>query len=70
MIQRIGLPMDEKKHMPPKNKAQLSEDELIILREWVANGASFDQKVMEIDPENKLFILASNKFEAKKNLQF
>jgi uncharacterized membrane protein len=70
MIQRIGLPMDEKKHMPPKNKAQLSEDELVILREWVANGASFNQKVKEIDPENKLFILASNKFEAKKTYNF
>lgn len=70
MIQRIGLPMEEKKHMPPKNKAQLTEDELIILREWVANGASFDQKVMEIDKENQLFFLASNKFEAKKPYNF
>jgi uncharacterized membrane protein len=70
MIQRIGLPMGEKKHMPPKNKAQLSEDELVILREWVANGASFNQKLKEIDPENKLFILASNKFEAKKTYNF
>ncbi len=70
MIQRIGLPMEEKKHMPPKNKAQLTEHELIILREWVANGASFDQKVMEIAPDSKLFILASNKFEAKKIYSF
>ncbi len=70
MIQRIGLPLEEKKHMPPKNKAQLTEEELIILREWVANGASFDQKVMEIAPENELFILASNKFEAKKTYNF
>jgi uncharacterized membrane protein len=70
MIQRIGLHMEEKKHMPPKNKAQLTEDELIILREWVANGASFDQKVMEIAPDSKLFILASNKFEAKKIYNF
>jgi len=70
LIQRINLPMDEKKHMPPKNKAQLSEDELLILREWVASGASFDQKVMDIAPDNKLFILASTKFEAKKTYAF
>lgn len=70
MIQRIGLPMEEKKHMPPKNKAQLTEDELIILREWVANGASFDQKVTEIAPDNQLFVLASNKFETKKTFNF
>jgi len=38
---------------------------LIILREWVAMEHHLI-KVMEIDPENKLFILASNKFEAKK----
>jgi uncharacterized membrane protein len=70
MIQRINFPMDEKEHMPPKNKAQLTDEEIEILEEWVANGASFEQKVMEIAPENRLFILASNKFEAKKAYTF
>jgi uncharacterized membrane protein len=70
LIQRIDLPMEEKKHMPPKNKAQLTEEELEILTEWVANGASFEQKVMEIAPENKLFVLASKKFDSKKTYTF
>lgn len=70
LIQRIDLPMEEKKHMPPKNKAQLTEEELEILKEWVANGASFEQKVLEIAPENKLFVLASKKFDSKKTHTF
>ncbi len=70
LIQRIDLPMDEKKHMPPKNKPQLTEDELLILKEWISNGASYEQKVMEISPENELFVLASYKFEARKIYTF
>ena len=70
LIQRIDLPMEEKKHMPPKNKAQLTDEELEILKEWVANGASFNQKVTEFSSDNNLFILASKKFAPKKTYVF
>ncbi len=70
LIQRISLDPSEKKHMPPINKAQLSEEELEILKEWVANGASFDQKVVDIPSEKKLYLLASKKFESQKTYTF
>ncbi|GLR15873.1 c-type cytochrome domain-containing protein [Portibacter lacus] len=46
---RIDLPISNDKHMPPKNKTQLTEDENIIISWWLANGGSFDSKVNEIN---------------------
>lgn len=70
LIQRINLPMDEKEHMPPKNKAQLSEEELEILEAWVASGGSFDQKVTALKSDEPLFQLASNRFSNQKSYTF
>lgn len=70
LIQRINLPEDDKKHMPPKNKAQLTEEELLILSEWVASGASFDQKLITLPAKNELYQLASVKFEGNKIYSF
>jgi uncharacterized membrane protein len=70
LIQRIHLPMDNEEHMPPKNKMQLTEEELEILRLWVMSGASFEQKVKDIPSEEPLFKLASNKFSSAKTYSF
>ncbi|MDI1322617.1 MAG: FN3 associated domain-containing protein [Algoriphagus sp.] len=70
LIQRINLPGDDKKHMPPKNKPQLTDEEIEILMEWVASGASFEQKVEEADPKSELFQLASLKFNSAKAYTF
>ncbi len=70
LIQRINLPGDDKKHMPPKNKPQLTDEEIEILMEWVASGASFEQKVEEADPKSELFQLASFKFNSAKAYTF
>lgn len=39
LIQRLLLPMRDKKHMPPANKPQLTAGEIALLRRWVAAGA-------------------------------
>lgn len=70
LIQRINLPDDDKKHMPPKNKAQLTDEELLILSEWVASGAGFDQKLVTLPAKNELYQLASVKFEGNKIYSF
>lgn len=70
LIQRINLSMEEKEHMPPKNKAQLSDEEIEILELWVAAGASFDQKISDLKPEEPLFQFASNKFTSQKTYTF
>lgn len=70
LIQRINLPLENEEHMPPKNKLQLTDDELDILRFWVASGASFEQKVLELSQEEPLFQLASNRFSTEKAYTF
>jgi uncharacterized membrane protein len=70
LVQRINLPADNEEHMPPKNKAQLTEEELEILQLWVAAGGSFDQKVTELKTEEPLFQFASNKFSNEKVYDF
>ena len=39
LIQRILLAMDDKKHMPPKGKVQLNENEIFLFRDWVMKKA-------------------------------
>uniref|UniRef100_UPI004048372F c-type cytochrome domain-containing protein n=1 Tax=Algoriphagus sp. TaxID=1872435 RepID=UPI004048372F len=70
MIQRIHLPMEDEDHMPPKNKLQLSDEELEILQLWVISGARFDQKVAELPKEEAFFQLVANRFSEEKNYDF
>lgn len=52
MLRRIHLPVDEDEHMPPRGKAQLSEEEVILLTAWVKEGADFDVKVSALPHDN------------------
>lgn len=70
LIQRINLPEDSKEHMPPKNKTQLTNEELEILQLWVESGGSFEQKVSELKSEEPLYQLASNRFSNQKTYTF
>jgi len=70
LIQRIHLPLEEEDHMPPKNKLQLTEEELEILSLWVSSGGGFDQKVMDLPQEDPLFQLVSARFSAQKSYTF
>ncbi len=70
LIQRIHLPIEAEEHMPPKNKLQLTEEELEILGLWVSSGGRFDQKVMDLPQEDPLFQLVSTRFSAQKSYTF
>ncbi|MCW3118289.1 MAG: hypothetical protein JWM28_2371, partial [Chitinophagaceae bacterium] len=59
MMQRIHLPEEEKEHMPPTGKPQLTNDELEILYEWVKAGANFEQKVVDLLPTDTMRVLAA-----------
>jgi len=54
LVKRLFLPESHKKHMPPKEKKQLTENELALLHWWVETGASFDKKVNEVAQTEKL----------------
>lgn len=51
MLQRIALPLDAKKHMPPAGKTQLTAEEQMILTLWVKEGASFKKTLQEYSPQ-------------------
>jgi uncharacterized membrane protein len=36
------LPLDDEKHMPPKGKHQLSQNEIMTIENWIKSGASFE----------------------------
>lgn len=42
MLRRLRLPQDDRDHMPPENKAQLSAEELNLLTNWLLAGAPLD----------------------------
>ena len=48
MIKRLLLPLDHEDHMPPKNKAQLTKQQISVLQWWVNTGADFNKKVSEL----------------------
>lgn len=43
LLTRLMLPPDDKKHMPPTDKPQLTADELSFLRVWIARGADTER---------------------------
>lgn len=53
-LQRVHLPLAEKKHMPPKGKVQLTEEEIALLTWWVEQGADFEKTVGESEVSNEI----------------
>lgn len=70
MIRRAHLPLDDKKHMPPRGKVQLTDDEIQVLESWIRGGSSFTARVVDFPRENPLFLFASNKLGGQKEEQY
>lgn len=54
LIKKIGLPPGNEGHMPPKEKPQLTKEEIDLLRWWISSGVSFDKKVKELPQPGKI----------------
>jgi uncharacterized membrane protein/mono/diheme cytochrome c family protein len=54
LIKRILLSVENEDHMPPKEKPQLSQHEIDLLRWWVSTGAAFEKKVKDIAQMDKI----------------
>lgn len=59
LLHRIHLPADDLKHMPPADNTQLTAREAAILYAWIRDGASFHEKVIDLDPADTLRIIAA-----------
>jgi uncharacterized membrane protein len=45
LIRRLLLPKNDEKHMPPKEKPQLTENEIQLLQWWIEQGADYQHPV-------------------------
>jgi uncharacterized membrane protein len=59
LLERIHLPAEDKKHMPPTGKPQLTPEEALLLQLWVKDGAKFNKKVIDLPAKDSLRVLAS-----------
>jgi uncharacterized membrane protein len=59
LLQRIHLPAEEKKHMPPKDESQLTDEEMTILNLWVKQNAEMKKKVLDLSETDSLRIMAA-----------
>lgn len=69
LLQRIHLPLEEKKHMPPKGKIQLSDDEITLLYHWVKANADFKKKLIDLPAKDSLRILATAILQPAENTE-
>ncbi|MGN7988273.1 c-type cytochrome domain-containing protein [Pedobacter sp. 22226] len=51
LIKRILLPLSDEDHMAPKEKPQLTANEIALLKWWINNGADFKKKFKDL-PQN------------------
>lgn len=73
LIKRLLLELNEKHHMPPKGKPQPTENEIALLKWWIAEGCSFDKKVAEVaqnESVKKILIAYQNEEAAPKVNEF
>ncbi|MEO6931713.1 MAG: FN3 associated domain-containing protein, partial [Chitinophagaceae bacterium] len=59
LMHRVLLPSNEKKHMPPISRPQLSEEEILLLAAWIRSGSLTDKKLISLPVQDTFRILAS-----------
>ena len=53
---RLILPKDDEDHMPPKEKTQLTKEEIKLIETWIGHGNPFDKSIGELGLEKELFL--------------
>ena len=62
LLQRVHLPLEQKKHMPPQGKPQLTDQELEIIEGWIRRGSNFTLKASDLPADDTLRIIAARYF--------
>jgi uncharacterized membrane protein len=60
LLNRVHLPLDDKKHMPPRGKPQLTDEEIVLLTEWIKAGSDFEQMVSSLSSQSPVYNYAQN----------
>ena len=62
MMERIHLPIDQEKHMPPEGNAQLTASEITLLSLWINHEIGFHKKLVSLPENDSLRIMAAAYF--------
>ncbi|MGC4037529.1 MAG: hypothetical protein QM764_16325 [Chitinophagaceae bacterium] len=54
MMKRLLLPLNNKDHMAPSEKPQLTTNEIELINWWISTGASFTKKIKELPQTDKI----------------
>lgn len=65
IVQRATLPEDDKKHMPPTGKPQLSNDEIALITAWISEGADIKKSFISYPDSSGAKRLASKFINSK-----
>ncbi|AWW00657.1 c-type cytochrome domain-containing protein [Arcticibacterium luteifluviistationis] len=66
IIKSAKLPLDDKKHMPPKGKPQLTALEVSILERWINQGAKPDLSLAELSEGDSLHQMVMKQYGGQK----
>jgi uncharacterized membrane protein len=66
-IQRANLLLDDKEHMPPRGKSQLTDNEVLILTAWVNSGADTELPVKDYNDDTEIKLLALNTLKSRES---
>ncbi len=53
LFQRLVIDHADKKHMPPSSEPQLTQQQIELIRWWIASGCNFNAKVNALHPSAK-----------------
>lgn len=62
LLERIHLPLEDKKHMPVSGQPQLTDEEKMILSLWIKGNATFTKKVLELPATDSLRMMGNKLF--------
>lgn len=63
LLERIHLPAEDKKHMPPKGKPQITPEEEAVLIAWIRAGTPYQVKVTALSAQDSLSLLARKRLK-------
>lgn len=56
ILQRLELPEEDKEHMPPKGKIQVTTKERLLIEEWIRRGADMKKRIMDYPAQDSFRI--------------
>lgn len=66
LLHRLLLDIDHDDHMPPKGKPQLTQEELLVIQEWIKKDDLFELKYNELESTDTLAVLIEETYHYDK----